>query len=218
MNLWFDFDGTLVDVREKYLTLYRSFCHQHGAEKPLSDDTFWQLKRDGRSNTELAAKSGLCTAVAGKFSAFVEANVELDVSLRRDRLFAQTTEVLRELSKVHSCRLISMRRDYKSLLRQVEWLDIRDCFEQVLEVDRGASTDFTPKAEAIRRLGETGRALIIGDSEMEIRTARQLKISSCSIATGIRSRERLMALSPDYFIEALPDIFSVVSDLASGPE
>lgn len=217
MILWFDFDGTLVDVREKYLMLYRIFCRRHGAGTPLPDDTFWQLKRDGRSNAEVAAQSGLPALIADKFSAFVEANVELDDSLRRDRLFAKAADVLSELSKAHSCRLISMRQDYKSLLRQVEWLGIRDCFEQILEVNRGTSTDFTPKAEAIRRLGETGPALIIGDSEMEIKTARQVNISSCSIATGIRSRERLMALSPDYFIEGLPDLVSVVSHLASSP-
>jgi phosphoglycolate phosphatase-like HAD superfamily hydrolase len=214
MILWFDFDGTLVDVRAKYLGLYHAFGNEHGARAMLPDDEFWALKRGGMPNAELAVRSGLAPEVARRFASFVEAGVEQERALRRDTLFPSTLKVLRTLASKHRCQLISMRRDYAMLRRQLTWLGICDLFELVHEVPREGTEDDTPKAAVIRRHGAQGPALTVGDSEMEIRTGRQLGIPCCAVPSGIRTRERLAASHPDYIVESLFNIIPIVGQLA----
>lgn len=214
MILWFDFDGTLVDVRAKYLGLYHEFGNEYGARAMLPDDQFWALKRGGVSNAEIAVRSGLAPEVARRFALFFEAGVEQELALRRDTLFPSTLKVLHTLVSEHRCQLISMRRDYGMLRRQLDWLGMRGLFELVHEVPRDGAADSTPKAAVIRRHGAHGPALIIGDSEMEIRTGLQVGIPCCAVPSCIRTRERLAALKPDYIVESLSDIMPIVAQLA----
>jgi phosphoglycolate phosphatase len=215
MTIWFDFDGTLIDVRAKYFALYRAFMAHYGIP-PLADELFWTLKRKGVENMDIAMASGLGRDQATLFSHFIEERVELETSLRRDTLFADVSTVFAMLTRRHSCHLLSMRRSYKMLLCQLDWLGIRNWFGEVLEVQNTTNGSFTPKAQALRCYGVKTPALIIGDSGMEVKSGRQLGIITCAITRGIRDREFLANLRPDFIVESLVDMLPLIEKLETG--
>jgi len=45
MILYFDFDGTLVDVKDKYYDIYKAFVSEHEGVT-LAKEEFWNLKKN----------------------------------------------------------------------------------------------------------------------------------------------------------------------------
>lgn len=61
--------------------------------------------------------------------------------------------------------------------------------------------------QAIRELGsETDRTIYVGDSEVDVETARRAGVPCASVAWGFRDVEQLEPLSPDYLVYQPMDI------------
>jgi len=54
-------------------------------------------------------------------------------------------------------------------------------------------------------------ALVVGDSEMDIKPAKELGVKVAAITTGVRSEEELRAHSPDYIVNGLPEIIEIAT-------
>jgi len=63
--------------------------------------------------------------------------------------------------------------------------------------------------EALRKadkLCEYDKLIVIGDTLLDIQTARHLNAEVISITTGSHSREKLQTLNPDYLIDKFDEI------------
>jgi len=56
------------------------------------------------------------------------------------------------------------------------------------------------------------RMLMIGDTEVDIQFARASQIKCCWAAYGFGERSRCLALTPDYRIEIIGDLPTIVND------
>jgi HAD superfamily hydrolase (TIGR01509 family) len=56
-------------------------------------------------------------------------------------------------------------------------------------------------------------ALVIGDSEMDIRPCKELGVRVAAITTGIRNADFLRSLEPDYLIGSLPELIPIADSL-----
>lgn len=90
---------------------------------------------------------------------------------------------------------------------------LRDYFEVV------AARDSVPKPKpnplhlefVLMSLG-VGRdeAMVVGDSEMDVKPSKELGVPVVAVSTGIRSAEYLRSLGPDYLISRLPELGAIV--------
>ena len=64
----------------------------------------------------------------------------------------------------------------------------------------------------LNRLGATKEeAIVVGDSEMDIKPCKELGVRVVAITTGIRAADELKPYSPDFIIEDLSDLPEVVA-------
>jgi phosphoglycolate phosphatase len=216
MMIFFDLDGTLIDVSQKYYAVYVAFVrNSNGVPLPL--DAYWEIKRGNASPEDILAASRINDQAPRALDEFVKANIEREEYLRLDRLFSFTDFVLHKLSFEHICILISKRRNKILFEKQTEWLNIKKYFKSVIAAgnmsENGAVTSGTEKSDAMKALEITLPACIIGDSGMDILTGKSLGITTCAVTTGIRNREILQSCDPDFIIDKLADILDVVEKL-----
>ena len=59
-------------------------------------------------------------------------------------------------------------------------------------------------------VGTPERALFVGDSNVDIRTAKNGNLTSCGVLWGFRSRQELEAEGADYLAETPAELIKVV--------
>jgi len=72
--------------------------------------------------------------------------------------------------------------------------------------------DFVLKSLTVGR----DEAIVVGDSEMDIKPCKELGVRVVAISTGVRSADYLRGLSPDYLIANLSELKPIVNSLCSG--
>jgi HAD superfamily hydrolase (TIGR01509 family) len=64
----------------------------------------------------------------------------------------------------------------------------------------------------LNRLGVTkDEAMVVGDTEMDIKPCKELGVKVIAITTGIRTADELRLYSPDFLIENLSDLPEIIS-------
>lgn len=71
--------------------------------------------------------------------------------------------------------------------------------------------DFVLKSLMVER----DEAIVVGDSEMDIKPCKELGVRVVAISTGVRSADYLRGLSPDYLIGNLSELKPIVDSLGS---
>jgi len=214
MTLVFDLDGTLLNVKPKYYAAYCAFLARCDAE-PLQIETFWEMKRAGISYQEILQAGKLAGCDGARLSLFIKEIIETESFLRLDEPFDDSKGVLDALSRKHQCCLVSMRRNEMTFQRQIGWLGIGQYFTKVLSACsfEDQSNRLTAKALALKS-GQIGSPLLmIGDSRMDMLTGKQLRARTCAVSTGLCNHERLESYEPDFVIDSLSALPSVVAAL-----
>ena len=76
----------------------------------------------------------------------------------------------------------------------------------------GSSCAWLAKAKSIKRNRKPGiKALIIGDTEIDIRAAKAAGIKSLAIGCGIRAKKLLIKEKPDFFISGSRGISKTIN-------
>lgn len=218
MLLFFDFDGTLIDVKRKYFAVYDEFVQLYKG-RTLSINEFWSMKRMTLSNDEILRASGIHNVDPESLREYIKENVEKEIYLRLDVLFQDSERTLKTLSQKYTCYLVSMRRNRAMFLTQVQWLGIKMYFREIIspyEFDFKNHLTDTRKSDALKRLDISMPAMIIGDSGLDLITGRNLDIYTCAVTTGIRERSVLESYNPDYIIDSLDDIHGVIESISTG--
>lgn len=218
MTLFLDFDGTLADISRKYFRVYAAFVRQlHGIA--VSQSVFWRMKRAHWPVPKLMEASGLPASYADRYLRFFESRIERAEFLRLDRPFPGVKRVLERLSVRHECYVVSARRNPARLNREMDRLGLRRYFKGVVVVERpgesSATGRMTPKARALRQLSFTRPALFAGDSESDILTGRQMRMTTCALTTGICNERILRSYRPDFVLRSLHGLIGVVKNRSS---
>jgi len=208
--IYLDLDGTLVDVQEKYCRLHTDIAKGLGY-RPMPPDRYWAQKRRGAS-----LKAILCDWDEPARRAYNRrwlASIEAPDYLRLDKLVPGTREALGSLTQRFRLVVVTMRRNGSELRRQLRALEIDDYLTGVVAAADYPSADYT-KAQLLRLSGETDgqRSIVVGDSEADVQTARELGAPAVCVLSGIRDRPFLNALHPDYIVPSVGQLPKFVTD------
>ena len=198
--LYFDLDGTLVDVRKRHYAAYADTMRELGLT-PLPEQTYWDARRDGASNADLMGN--VDTEYHNRFAEKWLARVESPSYVRLDTLIPGARATLAALRESYELVLVTMRQDRASLLEQLDELSLRKFFSAVYS--RDGSDEPQSKSKLIRLFGNSVRdgATVIGDSEADVEAARDLGIESVCVTSGVRSRRYLDGLEPDEVVSTI---------------
>lgn len=201
MNLFFDLDGTLLDVR---LRLYRLFCDLAGSA-PVSFEQYWQLKKKGLLQKDILQQ--VLHYNEQQITTFQNSwmqKVELQEYLRLDRLFSFTVPVLEACkSKNKNLYLVTARQNRINLEWQLQELKIHQFFTHIFQV-KGTMPKHEPVAGAL--IPVQAQDLWIGDTAADIAAARQLGILSMAVRSGEQSEESLEAEHPDWMADNISQL------------
>jgi phosphoglycolate phosphatase-like HAD superfamily hydrolase len=177
----------------------------------VPQDRFWELRRSGVPSSWLVANLG--DPVRDEFERRWLVEIEKPSYLGLDNLLPGSFETLKYLANVSRLVLLTMRRNREALLQQLNHLDIAIFFNSVLSpLDQMIAE--TTKAELILdNLPPNGRAaMVVGDSEADIATAKQLNLTVVCVESGIRSRAFLEALKPNQIIHSIAELPALLAD------
>ncbi|MEN8688055.1 MAG: HAD hydrolase-like protein [Desulfuromonadales bacterium] len=208
MIIYFDFDGTLVDVQNKYYAVYSSYVSRF-AGTFLDRCEFWKLKRTRSGDAQILYQSGLGHQPVSLFRDYIRDQIETSRYLQEDQLFPEVEHVLGQLCMQHRCRIISARRNKRIFLEQIEQLGVRKYFDQVLVAPTQGSggQELKAKASAMKSsLDSHTEMIIVGDTEEDIISGQQLNMKTVAVTSGLRDRPYLETLSPDHILASVTEL------------
>jgi phosphoglycolate phosphatase-like HAD superfamily hydrolase len=208
--IYLDLDGTLVDVQEKYCRLHMDIAKGLGFQ-PTPPDRFWAQKRRGAPLETIL--SDWDEPARRAYNRLWLTSIEAPDYLRIDKLVPGTREALEALTQSFRLVVVTMRRNGSELRRQLRELEIDDYLTAVIAAADYPSADYT-KVQLLRLSGETNgqRAIVVGDSEADVQTAREIGAPAVCVLSGIRDGPFLKALDPDYVIPSVSQLPKLVTD------
>lgn len=202
-TIYFDLDGTLLDVSMRYYRLHCDLC-QYLNEEVLPFPLFWQLKREKGTTEQILPKAP--PEIRERYASEWLTLIEAPNYLRHDTLLPGVSEVLGELRKKFNLVLATMRRNRPFLDNELAHHGVSDLFVQV--ISRSHSNDKHTKWELIREesIFLQTQSLIVGDNEEDVETGKKLGFGTIAVVNGIRTTIFLEQLNPDILIRDIREL------------
>jgi pyrophosphatase PpaX len=209
----FDLDGTLASFNLDYKTVraeVKGYLVKRGVPASLlsvNESIFEMLKK-----TEIFAKN------SGKPSRFLEEirsealamaeKYELEAAMSTSLLpgAVETLKALRRMNlKIGLCT-INSEKSMNCILKR---FGIADFFD--VTVPRNKVNHFKPHPEhveaALKALGASAKdTVVVGDSSVDIQSARELKAIAVGLPTGVSTIEQLTSNGANYIITSITDL------------
>ncbi|GMR22805.1 MAG: phosphoglycolate phosphatase [Acidobacteriota bacterium] len=206
----FDLDGTLVDSAEDIAHAVNEMREQF-ALAPLPLDEIESYIGNG-------VRKLLERALPGFEREIVEAAHEIYLPIYRRRLLDNTraypgvVPALEELDVLGYTLSVLTNKPLNESMMILEGLGLRQHFAQVYGGD--SFEHKKPDPTGLRRLLEeadagTHETLFVGDSSVDLETARNASVRCCLVTYGIRP-ETVASLEPDFRIDDLRDLVSLM--------
>jgi len=150
-RFYFDLDGPLLDVSEKYHRVYADWIEAKGA-KPMEKSAYWEARRRGVPDAQILEQAGLKDSLTDYLGAR-KRRIETAEYLRFDRIWRGAEEMLSLLQKRYSLVLVTLRASRPALARQLAETRLDGFFENVLCVDADAQNTAVAMEQACRSQG-----------------------------------------------------------------
>lgn len=209
-KLFVDFDGTLVDISERFFKVHADLVGRLGGVA-LDRQTYWEGKRAGVPERILVAECWESGGMIGAYLAERRQLLEHPRYLGFDRLAAPVGRTLERLAASFQLHLVSFRRDGYLLMDELERFNLACYFGRVVVAGEGNWRDGAEFKEAVL-LGFEARSddVVVGDAEDDGVAAGILGVYSVGVLSGIRGREQLGLSGFDCVIPDITHIFSVI--------
>lgn len=208
-NFIFDLDGPLLDGKQRHYQCYKQILKELNCEA-LNLDEYWQMKRERRNRHEQLAATGAQAHYEEFLRRWLE-RIEAKEYLALDILQPDAVTVLTLLQQQKKCLILAtLRHNTQHLYEQLDKLNIRNFFQHIVAVNSQNSADKAGAVQAILQ-GQNAATLWIGDTEVDSQSANKLGFPVALVANGLRTREYLADLSPQYSGDNLTEVFTRLS-------
>ncbi|MBQ3311801.1 HAD family hydrolase [bacterium] len=194
-NIFFDFDGTLVDASDRLYNLFINLI----PECNFTKDEYWNLKRN-KINHQDIIKKYFPSYDYEKFNKNWLDLIESDEYLLYDKLYPDAVELLQNLSKNNCLYLVTARQSKNKLISELERFGILKYFTEVLVTEQKYT-----KKELIKPY-LSGEDLMIGDTGKDINTGKELGMNTVAVTYGFLSESALQKYNPDKIISNLYEV------------
>ncbi len=204
-NVFFDLDGPILDVKERYYCVYKQFVMANRGT-PLSLDEYWQQKRMNIPLEKLLEASK-CPGLVVEHKKYLSQLREESSSLRLDKLQPRAKEVLIHLFGKHNLYLITLRRNKENLFGQLDELGLLPFFKEVLSIAPTSESKWQHKVDLLNKYHlQLEAGIIIGDTPTETLTAKKVGLTSIAVSNGIRTKDILLKAEPHLLVESIGEL------------
>jgi len=201
----FDFDGVLADSLDLYSEAVARCLERIGTPIVKSKEDYLVLF-DGNFYESMAARGV-------DLAAFAQAAREILPGIDYDAMkpFAGLIPVLDALRKNHYLAVISSN-GYRTIRTMLTRFGFDPYFREIF----GSDFHFSKKEKIDHALEKYGipreKAFYIGDTVGDILEAQAAGVLSVAVTWGWHDRERLVAVHPDFVVDAPEGLLSIASD------
>ena len=201
----FDFDGVLADSLDLYSEAVARCLERIGTPIVKSKEDYLVLF-DGNFYESMAARGV-------DLAAFAQAAREILPGIDYDAMkpFAGLIPVLDALRKNHYLAVISSN-GYRTIRAMLTRFGFDPYFREIF----GSDFHFSKKEKIDHALEKYGipreKAFYIGDTVGDILEAQAAGVLSVAVTWGWHDRERLVAVHPDFVVDAPEGLLSIASD------
>ena len=212
----FDLDGTLVDTAPDIADAVNASLSEHGLPTVAED---WVRHRIGHGTRALLQQALAADAAAETLESLLGSFQRHYASHcgRRGRLFSDAAVTLTTLRNtgVKLALLTNKEQRFALFVLKVHGLDT--AFDLVICGDTLPSKkpDAALVRHALKALGvRKARALLVGDSEIDVRTARNGGIAIWAVSYGYNQGRDIAGASPDRVIASLSELLQPLAAAA----
>ena len=223
MNFCFDIDGPIIDVSDRYYRAYLESLKGYdiNKDKVLSKEAFWILKQNRVSELEISLMVGLSLKEA-KSSGDTRKDLNFKFeNLYFDKLFDDVIKTFDYLRSNYISYFVVTLRSRKELNFAIKQFKLNKYLDEdyifPFDEDSKIQNDIQGKYSLIYN-GMNKLALnsldtwIIGDSDTDIHAGRLARCGKViGITRGMRSKEQLQILQPDYIVNNLSEVLSLAN-------
>lgn len=206
--LFLDLDGPVLDVSERYYSVYREFIEQHKLLL-LDKQTFWNAKRKKTSIAELLDQP-YDSSLVEYYHLHWKDRIETEASLAQDCLQSEAQQTLKLLSDRYTLILVTLRKQRSLLIEQLKQLSVYNYFEKILS----SASDTTPRWKIKQKLitsqfatNDIKGCYFIGDTEADLLAGKALGCQTIAITGGIRDASVLAKCDPDHVVNSLNEFY-----------
>mgnify|MGYP001573394411 CR=1 FL=1 len=212
----FDFDGTLLDVRERYYAVFCESCAVIGVP-PLSKAVYLGLKERGKKDSQILEEEyNLSPDIVNRFKKHRYSILEESRYLDMDVLHTPVPALLKDLQdKKYELILLSLRDNISASLAQLKKLGITDFFSTIVftgPVVPGQSHALRKYQRLMEYFSpeELEGNYYVGDTMIDIETSSQLGTKMIFVDWGLDSVEKADTSKISFMAEDVTELRKIL--------
>lgn len=206
MKLFFDLDGPILDVSERY---FRVYCEslKKISHTPESKANYWSMKRQKVPDAAILGSS-IDRDSVNRYISDRKKMIEDPAFLRYDNVWTELYPTYQRVFCKIPTVLVTLRNNPENLSKQLRDLNIDTWFEQILSYPRWEKSEDLWKIK-VQLILESGSlqdffpedCLFVGDTETDILAGKKLGMQTVAVGFGIRTRGILEKYQPDLLFD-----------------
>ncbi|KHD86463.1 pyrophosphatase [Heyndrickxia ginsengihumi] len=206
-TLLFDFDGTLIDTNELITQSHLHTLNKYYPGRYKREDV---LVFNGPPLIE-----SFSTIDPERVAEMVETYRAFNLAHHDELIkeFPDVLETLKELKEKQFKLAIVSTKFRDTLLRGLNLIHLDSIFDVIVTLDdvKHAKPHPEPIEKALQLLGsEPGETLMVGDNSHDIESGKNAGTYTAGVAWSAKGRAYLEALQPDFILEKMTDLYSIL--------
>jgi phosphoglycolate phosphatase-like HAD superfamily hydrolase len=196
-NIFLDLDGTVLEDRQRHFNCYNDIIIEDGGIS-LSEEEYWEAKRNKLDRNTILKRSRYPKDYRIFLNKWLH-RIEMKKYLEYETLKPKAIETLKTWRTISdNIVIVTMREKPKNLMWQVQSLGILPLVDKIIR----CSNNEKSKIKALNCV-DFKMSVFVGDTEIDMQTARSLGIIAIAVIKGLRAQKYLDA---DYYFEEIKDI------------
>lgn len=207
MNIYFDLDGTLIDVSTRFYMIYYDLLDMFNCHKRFNKERYWKMKRERISEDEIVRRTCIDMDVK-RYNKARKMIIESPKYLDYDIPFSFTFNILKKLAVNNRLVVVSLRESLNITEMEMDRFELKNFFDKILVRNVDMDESWKIKVELIKSDHdfEKENSIIVGDTEAEFLAAKELDIPCLLVSCGIRTKEYLAHLNSQAIIEDISEL------------
>lgn len=182
-KVYFDLDGTIIDVLRRYYTVLILYAKQNGIDaNQINFENYKELKRQQYKDHVIVRKLTGCEFNIKKYVNFKRKTLETASMLQMDSIIGDPKSnimILRELG--FDIELLSLRRKKTNAFLQLKSLGLYHCFDKITFLHPRSNN--AKKIYLEKKIKDTD--IIIGDGPLEMECGKIFGVKTFFVNSGL---------------------------------